>query len=186
MPSSLHDSQNRPDESRPNAAIGSDLLSWASWVMARGGLSPARHHCLLLEQLDLVCRGEVDRLMVLMPPGSAKSTYALAYNVVANAGSTGYTMIAGHGLYPAAVSSTIRTTDRTRPPGLSAPTGWRRSRQSPHSPRKTSRISVHCSGRGARRTACATTARRPPSSPPPNASCRSNAACSDARRTVFR
>jgi predicted phage terminase large subunit-like protein len=30
----------------------------------------------LLKQLDSICRGEIDRLMVLMPPGSAKSTYA--------------------------------------------------------------------------------------------------------------
>jgi hypothetical protein len=30
----------------------------------------------LLDRLDSVCRGEIDRLMVLMPPGSAKSTYA--------------------------------------------------------------------------------------------------------------
>ena len=43
--------------------------------MARSGLTPAMHHCLLLKQLDSLCRGDIDRLMVLMPPGSAKSTY---------------------------------------------------------------------------------------------------------------
>jgi predicted phage terminase large subunit-like protein len=43
--------------------------------MAQSGQAPATHHRLLLRQLDLVCRGDIDRLMVLMPPGSAKSTY---------------------------------------------------------------------------------------------------------------
>ena len=43
--------------------------------MARSGLTPAMHHCLLLKQLNSLCRGDIDRLMVLMPPGSAKSTY---------------------------------------------------------------------------------------------------------------
>jgi hypothetical protein len=72
MPGSSHDSQNRAED----RAISSDLLTWASWVMARSGQSPALHHRLLLRQLELMSRGEMDRLMVLMPPGSAKSTYA--------------------------------------------------------------------------------------------------------------
>ena len=76
MPGSSHNSQNRADESSQHRAIGSDLLTWASWVMARSGQSPAPHHRLLLKQLELMSRGEMDRLMVLMPPGSAKSTYA--------------------------------------------------------------------------------------------------------------
>ncbi len=37
---------------------------------------PARHHALLLDRLEALSQGEIDRLMVLMPPGSAKSTYA--------------------------------------------------------------------------------------------------------------
>ena len=40
------------------------------------GVIPAAHHRLLIAQLEAVERGELDRLMVLMPPGSAKSTYA--------------------------------------------------------------------------------------------------------------
>jgi hypothetical protein len=43
--------------------------------VAKSGQTPALHHRLLLEQLDSLCRGDIDRLMVLMPPGSAKSTY---------------------------------------------------------------------------------------------------------------
>jgi predicted phage terminase large subunit-like protein len=41
------------------------------------GLSivPAAHHKLLIDHLEAVERGEIDKLMVWMPPGSAKSTY---------------------------------------------------------------------------------------------------------------
>lgn len=39
------------------------------------GFRPARHHALLLDALERVERGEIERLMVCMPPGSAKSTY---------------------------------------------------------------------------------------------------------------
>lgn len=37
---------------------------------------PAKHHRLLIDKLEAVERGEIKRLMVFMPPGSAKSTYA--------------------------------------------------------------------------------------------------------------
>lgn len=37
---------------------------------------PMRHHMLLIERLEALERGDITRLMVLMPPGSAKSTYA--------------------------------------------------------------------------------------------------------------
>lgn len=40
------------------------------------GFLPASHHRLLIEKLEAVERGEIRRLMVFMPPGSAKSTYA--------------------------------------------------------------------------------------------------------------
>lgn len=39
------------------------------------GYWPARHHLYLIERLEAVARGECRRLMVFMPPGSAKSTY---------------------------------------------------------------------------------------------------------------
>jgi predicted phage terminase large subunit-like protein len=76
MPGSSHDSQSQAEESGQHQAIRSNLLAWASWVMARSGQSLALHHRLLLNRLVSVCSGEIDRLMVLMPPGSAKSTYA--------------------------------------------------------------------------------------------------------------
>lgn len=40
------------------------------------GYKPAQHHRLLIEHLEAVERGDIERLMVCMPPGSAKSTYA--------------------------------------------------------------------------------------------------------------
>ncbi len=40
------------------------------------GFDPARHHELLIEKLEAVESGKIKRLMVFMPPGSAKSTYA--------------------------------------------------------------------------------------------------------------
>jgi len=37
---------------------------------------PSAHHKLLIDRLEAVVRGDISRLMVWMPPGSAKSTYA--------------------------------------------------------------------------------------------------------------
>lgn len=51
------------------------LSEWSSLVLAISGQRPASHHLLLIEQLEALARGSVDRLMVLMPPGSAKSTF---------------------------------------------------------------------------------------------------------------
>lgn len=48
----------------------------SAWMEYRdAGLQPARHHQLLIDHLEAVERGEITRLMVCMPPGSAKSTY---------------------------------------------------------------------------------------------------------------
>lgn len=51
--------------------IQGDFTEWCRL----NGYEPARHHRLLIEELEAVARGENDRLMVFMPPGSAKSTY---------------------------------------------------------------------------------------------------------------
>lgn len=48
--------------------------SLAAYAMERG-YWPARHHLLLIDALEAFTRGEHRRLMVFMPPGSAKSTY---------------------------------------------------------------------------------------------------------------
>lgn len=49
--------------------------SLSKWCQHNGYL-PARHHRLLIEHLEAVARGDILRLAVFMPPGSAKSTYA--------------------------------------------------------------------------------------------------------------
>src|SRR3954468_9589039 len=48
------------------------LTEWCRFA----GYEPAAHHKLLLAALERVARGEIPRLAVFMPPGSAKSTYS--------------------------------------------------------------------------------------------------------------
>ncbi|MEH2525859.1 putative phage terminase large subunit-like protein [Bradyrhizobium sp. AZCC 2176] len=52
--------------------IRASLDRWAE----HNGFKPARHHRLLNTKLEAVLRGEIPRLAVFMPPGSAKSTYS--------------------------------------------------------------------------------------------------------------
>ena len=40
-----------------------------------GNVTPARHHKFLIGKLEDVEEGRIKRLMILMPPGQAKSTY---------------------------------------------------------------------------------------------------------------
>jgi predicted phage terminase large subunit-like protein len=50
--------------------------SLASFIEYLGlSIVPAAHHRLLINHLEAVERGDIDKLMVWMPPGSAKSTY---------------------------------------------------------------------------------------------------------------
>lgn len=57
----------------PGRAISEDPDEWVFHPIESG---LASHHALLLRQLDRIASGELKRLMVFMPPGSAKSTYA--------------------------------------------------------------------------------------------------------------
>jgi hypothetical protein len=43
------------------------------------GVVPAQHHRLLIEHLEALDRGDIHKLMVWMPPGSAKSTYTSVF-----------------------------------------------------------------------------------------------------------
>lgn len=52
-----------------------DLLAWCLLALEAAGHVPAAHHRLLISELQKVAGGETKRLMVFMPPGSAKSTY---------------------------------------------------------------------------------------------------------------
>lgn len=51
------------------------LDEWAKVALAPQGLAPARHHKLMMQDLEGLTKGRWDRLMILLPPGSAKSTY---------------------------------------------------------------------------------------------------------------
>ena len=48
--------------------------SFAAWCRFCG-FEPARHHLLLIDKLEAVAAGRIQRLAVFMPPGSGKSTY---------------------------------------------------------------------------------------------------------------
>lgn len=52
------------------------LTAWAEHVLSPLGQSPAPVHRHILSKLDSVAEGQIDRLMLLLPPGHAKSTYA--------------------------------------------------------------------------------------------------------------
>ncbi len=51
------------------------FLSFACRALVGLDKFPARHHLLMIAQLEEVASGRCDRLMIQMPPGSAKSTY---------------------------------------------------------------------------------------------------------------
>jgi len=52
------------------------LEIWCRFALLGTGQAPARHHLEILRALEAVTTGETRRLMLLLPPGSAKSTYA--------------------------------------------------------------------------------------------------------------
>lgn len=58
------------------ALCRANLTAYAEAALSPFGLAPAAHHRLLLADLQHVADTPGDRLMVFMPPGSAKSTYA--------------------------------------------------------------------------------------------------------------
>jgi predicted phage terminase large subunit-like protein len=57
-------------------SIRADLTAWAHFALAPRGQIPAAHHRLIIRELEALAAGATDRLMLLLPPGSAKSTYA--------------------------------------------------------------------------------------------------------------
>jgi hypothetical protein len=56
-------------------SVRTDLLEWATQALRSRDQTPAAHHRLLLRGLQALSQGRIDRLLVHMPPGSAKSTY---------------------------------------------------------------------------------------------------------------
>lgn len=57
-------------------SLRESLADWARFALAPSGFTPAAHHLLLIDELERIAAGQNDRLMLLLPPGSAKSTYA--------------------------------------------------------------------------------------------------------------
>jgi predicted phage terminase large subunit-like protein len=53
-------------------SIRRNLAEWCRFC----GYEPAKHHLLLIDRLEKVARGDIVKLAVFMPPGSAKSTYS--------------------------------------------------------------------------------------------------------------
>jgi len=51
------------------------LAAWCGHVLRESGQAPARHHLYLIDALQDLADGRTTRLIVLMPPGAAKSTY---------------------------------------------------------------------------------------------------------------
>jgi hypothetical protein len=74
-PNLLHSLLILHDEFVLRETIRANLIDWATDVMTPSGLALSAHHRFLLSNLDLIVKGDVKRLIVLMPPGSAKSTY---------------------------------------------------------------------------------------------------------------
>src|SRR6267142_378754 len=65
-----------PDQAAQEVLRRRRLRASLSFWAQENGFQPARHHRLLIAKLEAVARGEIDRLAIFMPPGSAKSTYA--------------------------------------------------------------------------------------------------------------
>ena len=64
------------EETGQRGQVRRSLPDWALFALARNGQSPATHHRAILDALEQVAEGETQRLILLLPPGSAKSTYA--------------------------------------------------------------------------------------------------------------
>lgn len=63
-------------ERETRRALRASLLDWATVALEGAGQAPAAHHRKLIDELEAVAAGRTRRLMVHMPPGAAKSTYA--------------------------------------------------------------------------------------------------------------
>src|SRR5450759_3579831 len=73
MALAVHDSERAgaATELLARRRVRTSLHEWARLC----GFEPARHHMLLIEALEAVERGDLDKLAVFMPPGSGKSIY---------------------------------------------------------------------------------------------------------------
>ena len=59
------------EETQRRRRIRNDLIAWSQHL----GFEPALHHRYLINVLEKVSRGDLRKVMIMMPPGAAKSTY---------------------------------------------------------------------------------------------------------------
>ena len=62
-------------EERLTRKLRRDLTAWATHVLEPLNQHPQPHHRLLLQEIQNAIQGRTPRLMINLPPGSAKSTY---------------------------------------------------------------------------------------------------------------
>jgi predicted phage terminase large subunit-like protein len=67
--------ESQVEEQRVAKRCRESFLEFSIEVMRHEGLAPAAHHRLLIKHLQAVVDGQIQRLMIFMPPGSAKSKY---------------------------------------------------------------------------------------------------------------
>jgi len=70
-----HDPRALEDELIARWEAKASLRKWIDYRQ-QGILKPAKHHELIIDKLEAVERGDIKRLMLIFPPGSAKSTYS--------------------------------------------------------------------------------------------------------------
>ena len=57
------------------ARCRASLLEWCTEALRPQQMKPARHHRILIEHLQALADGQIERLMIFLPPGAAKSLY---------------------------------------------------------------------------------------------------------------
>lgn len=72
----LNDSSPIEQPTFIRSQVRGTLRAWAEEALRETNYRPATHHLHLISELEGLSGGDYDRLMILMPPGSAKSTYA--------------------------------------------------------------------------------------------------------------
>src|ERR1051326_2710738 len=73
----IQDVQNPASLILERRKIRRSFEEWCKYRMKKVGREPAKHHLLIIKTIDMLLRGELSKrkVMILTPPGTAKSTY---------------------------------------------------------------------------------------------------------------